>query len=122
MRICIPAQNNKGLDSIVYGHFGSAPYFIIYDTDDKSIDVISNMDTPHAHGNCNPLISFEKKPIDIMVTGGIGARALQKLNDVGVSAYRTDTERVAADVITSFENNKLKEILPGEGCGHHGCH
>ena len=122
MRICIPAQNNKGLDSTVYGHFGSAPFFIIYDTGDESIDVIDNMDTPNAHGNCNPLASFEKNPIDIMVTGGIGAGALQKLNDVGVKAYRTDAERIVAEVVTSFENNKLTEILPGEGCGHHGCH
>ena len=122
MRICIPAQNNKGLDSTVYGHFGSAPFFIIYDTGDESIDVIDNMDTPHAHGNCNPLASFEKNPIDIMVTGGIGAGALQKLNDAGVKAYRTDAERIVAEVVTSFENNKLTEILPGEGCGHHGCH
>ena len=121
MRICIPAQNNKGLDSTVYGHFGSAPFFIIYDTGDESIDVIDNMDTPNAHGNCNPLASFEKNPIDIMVTGGIGAGALQKLNDVGVKAYRTDAERIVAEVVTSFENNKLTEILPGEGCGQHGC-
>ncbi|MCK5569510.1 MAG: NifB/NifX family molybdenum-iron cluster-binding protein, partial [Spirochaetes bacterium] len=97
MRICIPAQNSKGLDSIVYGHFGSAPYFIIYDTGDKSIDVINNEDNPHAHGSCNPLISFENKPIDIMVTGGIGTRALQKLNDVGVRAYKPDTARDVAD-------------------------
>ena len=106
----------------MYGHFGSAPYFVIYDTGDKSIDVINNEDTAHAHGNCNPLRSFEKKPIDIMITGGIGARALQKLNAFGVRAYRADTERVVADVIKSFENDKLIEILPGEGCGHHGCH
>jgi predicted Fe-Mo cluster-binding NifX family protein len=122
MRLCIPTQNDKGLDSAVYGYFGSAPYFIIYETCNKSIDVINNLENSHAHGNCNPLKSFEKNPIDIMITGGIGTRALQKLNAVGVRAYRTDAARVVADVIASFENNNLTEILPGESCGHHNCH
>ncbi len=31
MRICLPVGNNAGIDSIVFGHFGNAPFFAIYD-------------------------------------------------------------------------------------------
>ena len=31
MKICIPVETSSGMKSLVYGHFGSAPYFAIYD-------------------------------------------------------------------------------------------
>jgi predicted Fe-Mo cluster-binding NifX family protein len=33
MKICIPTENKEGLSAKVHGHFGSAQYFTIYDTD-----------------------------------------------------------------------------------------
>jgi len=123
MRICIPTENNDGLQSIVYGHFGSAPYFIIYDTESKSIEVINNRDTHHEHGQCNPLSSFDRTPVDMLVTGGIGMRALEKLNAGGIRAYRTTTEKTVSEVISRQAENRLVEITPDDACSHHrGCH
>ena len=31
MKICVPVENNKGLDSKPFGHFGSAPSFVVCD-------------------------------------------------------------------------------------------
>ncbi len=36
MKICFPVNSENGLDSIVFNHFGSAPFFIIFDTELKS--------------------------------------------------------------------------------------
>ena len=33
MRICIPTETNMSFEATVYGHFGSASYFTIYDRD-----------------------------------------------------------------------------------------
>jgi hypothetical protein len=55
MKICFPTENLKGLDSIVYGHFGSAPGFVIVDTESTDIEEIKNGDLHHAHGMCQPL-------------------------------------------------------------------
>lgn len=123
MKICIPTTENSGTASRVYGHFGSAPFFIIYDTEKELIDVVNNSDSVHEHGQCNPLSSFREKKIDIMVTGGIGFRALERLNAGGVKAYKTVNETTVADVVESFKNNRLKEITVDQTCGgHHGCH
>jgi len=36
MKICMPVSEAKGMDSVIYGHFGSAPFFAVYDTDKNS--------------------------------------------------------------------------------------
>ncbi len=55
MKICFPVELDKGLESEVYGHFGSAPVFVVFDTEAKSISTINNQDLGHTHGMCNPL-------------------------------------------------------------------
>ena len=42
MRICIPTETKDGKTAKVYGHFGSAPYFTVYDTDKDTVEVIDN--------------------------------------------------------------------------------
>lgn len=122
MRICIPTENDNGLQSIVYGHFGSAPYFVIYDTENKNIEVINNRNEHHQHGQCNPLSSFTRTLIDMLVTGGIGMRALEQLNAGGIRAYRTTTEKTVSDVIARQAENSLPEITLDNACSHHhGC-
>ena len=37
MKICFPVQNDNGIESAVYNHFGSAPVFVVFDTDTNSI-------------------------------------------------------------------------------------
>jgi hypothetical protein len=39
-RIFIPLLNNKGMNSEVSGHFGHAPFFAIYDTKTKKIEIV----------------------------------------------------------------------------------
>ncbi|MCM8783155.1 MAG: hypothetical protein NC818_00015 [Candidatus Omnitrophica bacterium] len=55
MRICIPTETDKGLKAQVYSHFGSAPYFTIYDTEKETIETVTNTNTDHLHGNCQPM-------------------------------------------------------------------
>jgi len=55
MKICFPVQADHGMESAVFGHFGSAPVFFVVDTDSGLISTIQNGDRHHAHGACNPL-------------------------------------------------------------------
>ena len=49
MRIAFPVQVDEGLDSQVYGHFGSAPSFVILDSTSGEHQTINNTDAHHAH-------------------------------------------------------------------------
>jgi predicted Fe-Mo cluster-binding NifX family protein len=59
MQICIPVMDDRGLDSPVSAHFGSAPAFMIVDTDSGHCRIIANNNHHHAHGMCQPLAAFK---------------------------------------------------------------
>ena len=85
MRICIPTQQDEGLEGLPYSHFGSAPYFIVHDTETKQTWTIENGDENHAHGACNPLKALAGDRVDAIIVGGIGGRAIAGLNGLGIS-------------------------------------
>ena len=76
MKICFPVQNDNGIESTVYNHFGSAPAFVVIDTDTNNVTSINNRDQHHSHGACNPMKALDNQEIDAIVVGGIGAGAL----------------------------------------------
>jgi predicted Fe-Mo cluster-binding NifX family protein len=121
MKICIPTETNKGKDATVYGHFGSAPFFTIYNTEDASVEVIVNGNEHHTHGMCQPMAALGGKSVNAVVTGGAGAGAIQKLNQGGIRVYRAISGTVA-DVAARFAGGKLEEISVHNACAHHGCH
>lgn len=121
MKICIPIIENEGLNSQVNAHFGSAPYFLIYNTEEKDFEVVNNSDSHHVHGMCHPLKALDNKGIDVVVCGGMGARAVQKLNEGGIKAYRASTE-TAEEIINRFNKGKLEEITVDNACIDHSCH
>ncbi len=84
MRICIPTETDSGLKAIVYAHFGSAPYFTIYDSEKDTFEVVENSNQHHAHGTCHPLGMLNGKHIDAVVCSGMGARAVSGLNGSGI--------------------------------------
>jgi len=127
MKVCFAVEKNDGVNSSVYGHFGSAPLFIMVDTDQKSATPVTNENAIHAHGTCNPLQSIGGQPIDAVVVGGIGAGAVMKLNAAGIKVFRALKESVREN-LDLLGQNMLPEVtmhdtcgghLGGGGCGHH---
>jgi len=121
MKICIPTETNEGKTAKVYGHFGSAPYFVIYDTEKDLFEIVSNSNQHHSHGMCQPMNALMGKNVDAVVTGGMGGRAVQKLNEGGIKAYRV-IPGIVADVVSQFSKGGLEEITIHNACGQHGCH
>ena len=120
MNVCIPVKTNDGLSSEVFGHFGSAPYFAIYDTESRSIKFIKNNNADHAHGTCQPLKALGQCNIGAVVCVGMGTRAVERLNEEGVKAYKVSGE-TAGEIIEKFQKNILEEITVENACSHHNC-
>jgi len=120
MKVCIPVEENQGLESIPYDHFGSAPYFLIYDAEKEEVKVLENGDLHHSHGMCQPLKALGDEPVDAILVRGIGKVALAKLNQQGVKVYQGEKGNVA-DNMQMLKHNRLKEFTPDTSCGHHGC-
>src|SRR4030042_1638632 len=79
MKVGFAIQGNEGVESKVYDHFGSAPAFIIVDTEAKDVLMVNNKELHHAHGACNPIMALDGKSVDAMVAGGVGSGAITNL-------------------------------------------
>ena len=109
MRICIPTETDTGKNAKVYGHFGSAPFFVIYDTDENSFEISDNPNKEHIHGTCQPMEALPRKDVDIVVCGGMGARAVKALNIEGIRVYMA-TGRTVEEIIAQYDGNSFEEI------------
>lgn len=122
MKVCFAVQRDDGLESTVYGHFGSAPAFIVVDTDQDTTAAIGNRDKNHVHGACNPMAAIGGQQVDAVVVGGIGAGALMKLNAEGIKVFRAAGPSVKFN-LALINENRLPELTMQNTCGGHqgGC-
>ncbi len=122
MKLCFAVQKDEGAASVVYGHFGSAPAFIVVNTDDNAMFRIVNSDMDHIHGACNPVKAIGGADIDAVIVGGIGAGALNGLNARGIKVFKA-AESTIAENLALFHENKLTELTIDRTCGGHagGC-
>lgn len=123
MKICFPVETLQGLDSRVYEHFGSAPGFVIVDTDASTVEEIRNGDQHHAHGMCQPLKALGGRMVDAVAVGGIGMGALMKLQSQGIRVFHAAPGTVGQN-IGLVQERSLPEFDPGLTCAGHiggGC-
>ncbi|HAR43682.1 MAG TPA: diguanylate cyclase [Bdellovibrionales bacterium] len=121
MKICIPTNDNQGVESNISGHFGSAPYFTIVDTESLDCKAIVNTNQHHAHGMCQPLAVLSNEIFDGIVVGGIGAGALNRLQSANVKVFKTQ-HRTIRETVEAYKSNALPEVVPHMACSGHGHH
>lgn len=122
MKICFPVVKNDGLESAVCEHFGSAPMFLLVDSQTSEIKEQSNRDKGHTHGNCQPLKAITGLSVDAIVVGGIGRGALNGLNQSGLKVFQAYSGTIA-DNLAQMATEQLKELTSNDVCeGHTGAH
>lgn len=119
MKVCFPVLKANGLDSEVYGHFGSAPAFLVIETDSNRMTTINNGDQHHTHGACNPLKALNNQKVDAVVVGGIGAGALSRLNQLGIRVFHALASTVKEN-IAMLKSQRLPEFTSSHCCPGHG--
>ena len=118
MKVCFPVQNDEGMSSTVYNHFGSAPVFMVVDTETNSALPINNKDQHHAHGACNPMKALDNQKVDAIVVGCIGAGALTRLNQMGITVHRAQAVTIQEN-ITLLASKSLPVLTVQGCCGGH---
>jgi len=125
MKLCIPVAENQALNSIVYGHFGSAPLFMLVDSETLAVEPLNNHDEHHVHGACNPLKALAGRAVDAVLVGGIGLGAIRGLRSAGIAVYRSPAQTIA-EAVSQFKAGTLPELDAQHACGGHGtrasCH
>lgn len=118
MKICIPTEDDRGLEGKVCGHFGSAPFYTLIDTESGSCEIIGNSHDKHGHGACAPVGLLSSHAIDSVVCKGMGRGAIAALSRAGVNILVTE-ERIVSQVVEAAGQNKLRMLSPQDACSGH---
>lgn len=124
MKICFPVKEDNGLESMLYGHFGTAPIFIVCDTENDSIEVVENghldpLTGKHPEGGCNPVKALNGAVVDVVVVAGIGKGAMGKLGDAGISVYQGNATLNIGENLKLIKDKKLILFDVNNTCLHH---
>jgi predicted Fe-Mo cluster-binding NifX family protein len=118
MKVCFAVAKDEGINSAVYGHFGSAPVFVMVDGETGNVGTVNNGDLNHVHGACNPIQAIGSQEVDAVVVGGIGAGAISGLNARGIRVYRAAAETVKQNM-DLLKEGKLPLLTLQHACGGH---
>ena len=88
IRIAVSADDGSGLDSVVSPHFGRCPYFIVIDLDGTEVQQVTAVDNPYrGHHQPGQVPRFiREQGADVMLTGGMGMRAISLFEHFGIEA------------------------------------
>jgi len=96
MRIAISADNNAGLDGVVSPHFGRCPYYLLVDMEGQQVQEVRAVASPfygqHEPGQVPHFI--HSLGADVMLTGGMGQRAIMFFQQYGIQAVTGATGTV----------------------------
>jgi len=120
MRVVVSSDDNNGLDSVVSPHFGRCPYYVLVDFEGREVKHVSTVANPyydhHQQGQVPGFI--RSQGADVMLTGGMGRRALALFEQYGVEAV-TGASGTARHALEGYLGGKLRGAAPcGKSTGH----
>lgn len=108
MKIAVTAENDQGLESPVAQHFGHAPYFVIAEIAYDAVTNVEVMSNPFAQGHEPGQIPgfVVEQGAKVMISGGMGGRAIEFFKGAGVSTATGAQGRVA-DALQAYLSGDL---------------
>jgi predicted Fe-Mo cluster-binding NifX family protein len=88
MRVAISADDSSGLDSVVSPHFGRCPYYILVDLEGREVMQVAAVSNPY-YGQHGPGVVpdfIRSQGAHVMLTGGMGRRAIGFFGQYGIEA------------------------------------
>jgi len=122
MRIVISAETNNGLDSVVAQHFGRCPFFALVDLEGQQVQSVSVVENPyytsHEVGQ-GPAFVHQQKA-DVMLSGGMGHRAIQFFQEYGIEIATGAGGTVQQTLDNYFKGNLVGAAPCAESVEHQG--
>jgi len=112
-KICLPIDENQGLNSKISSHFGRAPRFMFIEIDNKEIQTYYLKKNPYSQKEIRAGLEASKfvmkEKIDSIITKEMGPISLHTLRDniVDVYIYKKE-EGIVKEIIEEFSEGKLK--------------
>jgi predicted Fe-Mo cluster-binding NifX family protein len=114
IRVAVSADDGNGLDGVVSPHFGRCPYFVMVDLEGQEVHAVQVISNPYyGHHQPGQVPGFiHSQEANVMLTGGMGRRAIVFFEQYGIQAATgaSGTVRYA-----------LEQYLGGELTGAEPC-
>ncbi len=113
MRIAVSADNDNGLESVVSPHFGRCPYFVLVDLDEREVKEVRAMPNPfYGHHQPGQVPGFiDSQNVNVMLTGGMGGRAIAFFEQYGIQPVTGATGTVRR-ALEYYLRGELREAAP----------
>jgi len=115
MKIAIASEENKGLQSRAAHHFGRCPYYVFINLDkNDNVTSVKTKVNPYYNGHEPGVVPqfIANEKADVIISGGMGPRAIEWFKQLGVTALTASANRVE-DVLEMFIKN---QIAGAESC------
>ena len=113
MLIAVSSEGNQCLDSPVSAHFGRCPYFTLAEVEDGEITSVRAVENPYfsAHRPGQVPAFVHEQGADVMLTGGMGQRAIQFFQQFGIEAA-TGAQGTVRHALKMYFKEELREAEP----------
>jgi predicted Fe-Mo cluster-binding NifX family protein len=122
MRIAISAEDERGLDSTISHHFGRCPFFVLVDLEDTQIKEAQAIPNPfyaaHQPGQVPAFINSQEA--DVMLAGGMGAKAISFFEQHGIRTV-TGAQGTVRSALEDYLGGGLQDAAPCHESVEHGC-
>lgn len=118
--ICIPTLNEGGLLSEISMHFGKSSYFTFINLENGEIKEINVIESAgkHNEGSKTPAEIIMNSGVDVLICGGLGAKATSMLRESGIDVFSGASGKVR-DVIKEWKIGFLP--IANENVCRNGC-
>jgi len=115
MRLCIPTDDDRGLEGRLSLHFGSAPYFTLVESETGDVRVVANLHSQHEPGACQSADALRGYGVEAVVCRGLGRRAFGRLRNMGLPVYVAEEEETAR-ALEAFRAGRLGRLTSESAC------
>ena len=115
MRIAMPVEEDRGMDSPVCEHFGQTPLWAVYDTEGSALKLVANK-SQHGGGGCLAIDEIKQHKPDMLFVLGMGWNAINRCASEGITV-RTGPFRTVREVAGNLD--RLQDMA--QGCTHSDC-
>ncbi len=121
MRIAVSTDNKNGLDSVISPHFGRCPYFVLVDLEGREVQEVREVDNPYyaAHQPGQVPAFIHSLGADVMLTGGMGGRAIMFFQQFGIEGV-TGAYGTVRQSVERYLGGELKGAEPCHESEEHG--
>ncbi|MFW6280380.1 MAG: NifB/NifX family molybdenum-iron cluster-binding protein [Halanaerobium sp.] len=116
MKFIVPAVDVGNFDTKIHDNFGRANYFVVFDTDDSSIEFFNNSAAAKSSGAGVAAAQLcSDKDADAVAAYHFGPKAFAALKAADIEVLALNEQKLLKEAYNDYRNGKLEKASPGHG-------